>query len=332
MPYCEQCGGEVAEYDRSCTHCGAERDGLSESPARRGSSALGTGDSRELGFILALLLIFLLLCVVYAPLLAPHDPTEGDLSKRRDGIGPFQTLENPLGVDYLGRDVFSRLIYGARTNVLLILASFGVSAGLGTVLGVVTGFCGGRVDRMLVAVPETFLTLRPAWLRMVISAAVGILVALVVVVTLGTGFASIALAVGVIGFPQVFLAIRDTTRRLRGLRPAAPGEVTSPAVVEGNGSRFWTSFVIALLVLGSLQAASIVIWTSVLSFLIGMPAEMPTWGMMVSDGRSALANMWWPPAFALGCIVVTVAALYLFGRLVRNAWGESMEGVRWGSV
>lgn len=95
-------------------------------------------------WIPVIVLLVLLVCALFAPWLAPYDPQEPDVLKGVQRIAPFETSENPLGVDLLGRDILSRLIYGARISAFISLISLGFGALVGTALGVASGYLGGR--------------------------------------------------------------------------------------------------------------------------------------------------------------------------------------------
>ena len=157
----------------------------------------------KLPWVPIFVLTVLVICAVFAPLLAPHDPA--DISILDKKIAPGETLKFPLGTDFLGRDILSRLIFGARTSVLISLSALGTGALVGTVLGIVAGYKGGRID---------------AFISRFADAALGfpsILVAMLIVAFLGVGIGNIILAVAVTVWARFARMIRGDVLSVKQL-------------------------------------------------------------------------------------------------------------------
>jgi peptide/nickel transport system permease protein len=252
-------------------------------------------------------LIFLLLLVslaILAPLVAPADPL---------GVVPARAQRPPdaevwFGADHLGRDIVSRLLYGARISLTLGLISVSIAATCGTILGLVAGYYGGRVD------------LATGVLIDVMLAFPGILLALGIVTVLRPGIANAMIAVGIAAIPTY-------TRLVRGAVLAAREHpyVEAARVVGCRAPRIlWLhilpNVLAPLIVLATLGAAQAILAGAALSFL-GLGAQPPTpeWGLMLSEGRRYIRDAWWNTAFPGLAIMLTVLAINLLGDGLRDA-------------
>ena len=153
------------------------------------------------GFVLVALFV---VTAVFAPLLAPYDPREQDLSLLSDGCCPGPSAEHPFGVDPLGRDQLSRVIYGARFSLVIAILAVSVGVSVGLVLGAFSGFFGGKIDTLIMRSADIMLSIP------------GLLMAIAIAAMLGPGLLSVSIAIGVVNIP-IF------ARLLRGV----PGAVLS---------------------------------------------------------------------------------------------------------
>jgi peptide/nickel transport system permease protein len=249
-------------------------------------------------------LILLVSLAVLAPLVAPADPL---------GVVPARAQRPPgaevwLGADHLGRDIFSRLLYGARISLFLGLISVGIAATFGTILGLVAGYYGGRVD------------LATGVLIDIMLAFPGILLALGIVTVLRPGIVNAMVAVGIAAIPTY-------TRLIRGSVLAAKANpyVEAARVVGCRTPRIlWLhilpNVLAPLIVLATLGAAQAILAGAALSFL-GLGAQPPTpeWGIMLSEGRRYIRDAWWNSMFPGVAIMLTVLAINLLGDGLRDA-------------
>lgn len=260
----------------------------------------------HLPWISLFIVSILLVCTVFAPLLAPHDPTLINLLDAK--LAPGEDLRHPLGTDIVGRDMLSRLIYGARTAMFISLVALGTGALVGTGLGLVTGYRGGWVDA---------LTMRVA------DAALGfptVLVAMIIVVLFGAGMQNIILAVTLTVWARFARMIRAdvlSTRELDFVTFAKIAGVTTPMIIWRH---VFPNSINTLMVITSLLVGQVILLEASLSFLgLGLPPGAPAWGIMVSEGRAAILDTWWLSLFPGLAITVVVLALNFVGDWLRDA-------------
>ncbi len=250
-------------------------------------------------------LTVLVVCAIFAPLLAPHDPSDISILEKR--IPPGETLKFPLGTDFLGRDVLSRLIFGARTSVLISLSALGTGVLVGTVLGVVAGYIGGRVDAVISRFADAALGFP------------SILVALLIVAFLGVGIENIILAVALTVWARFTRMIRGDVLSVKQsdfVTLAKIGGLDTPAIMWRH---IFPNVLNTLLVLTSLQVGQVILLEASLSFLgLGLPPGAPAWGIMVAEGRELMVDMWWLSLFPGLSITVVVLAFNFFGDWLRD--------------
>jgi ABC-type dipeptide/oligopeptide/nickel transport system permease subunit len=277
-------------------------------PLARAWRAIGPG-----GILVAAVVLVALL----APVLAPHPLTAFDLVHRlAPPIWDGGDWSHPLGTDALGRDVLSRVVYGARTSLGVAGAAVVLAAALGIVLGLVAGYAGSWADALIMRLADVqlsfpYLLLAIAVMAFLRPSLVNLLIVLVLrswvvyarlirVVTLSTkerDFVMAARALGGSGARIVF-------------RHLAPN-VVGPAIV-----------------VSSFQLAELIIVESSLSFLgLGVQPPTPSWGGMVSEGRDYVGSAWWLSAVPGLAIVVTVLGANLFGDALRRSLDPRLRGV-----
>jgi peptide/nickel transport system permease protein len=251
----------------------------------------------------------MLVVAVFAPLIAPHSPTEQSLP---DKLKPPAWQEGGsakhlLGTDLLGRDLFSRLVYGARVS--LTVAAFALLSGglIGLAVGIIAGYLGGRVDSILMRVVDATLTFPT------------ILIALLLAVSLGAGLRTIVIAITVIIWARFARVVRGEVLGVRAR------DFVSLARVHGCSSpRIMLVHIVpnvmnTFMVLLTLHIGFVIIVEASLSFLgAGIPPPTPSWGQMVADGRSHIASAWWLAVMPGAAIMLMVLAFNLFGDWLRD--------------
>ena len=259
----------------------------------------------RLPWIPILILAILLVCSVFASQLAPHDPTDKDVINSR--IAPGQTSEYPLGTDILGRDILSRLIFGARTTVYISLVALGTGALVGTVLGLIAGYLGGLVGATIMRIADAVMGFPT------------ILVALVIVVLLGQGTENIVIAVAVTVWARFARMIRGDTLSIKErdyVILARIAGVSPPIIILRH---IFPNVVNTLMVLTSLQVGQVILLEASLSFLgLGLAPGSPAWGIIVSEGRNVILDMWWLSLFPGVAITIVVMASNFFGDWLRD--------------
>ena len=243
------------------------------------------------------------LAAVLAPLITSHDPVVQNLPDRR--APPFWleggTVSHPLGTDYLGRDVWSRLVYGARTSLIVVLGTLAIGGVLGTALGFISGYWRGSRDKI-------FDTTLPRLISPVVWLVCCVWVALWLLAYIGPALITLIIVMGLVTWPRYIKPIR------REVMLHTPQNSIAGASDPGNSARFLFPKVAgALLVLFISQMGFLIILESILSFLgVGVNPPTPSWGGAVADGRGQLAE-WWLSVFPLICIAVLSAGFYMTG-------------------
>lgn len=265
---------------------------------------------RRAGIVSAVVLVLLVLVALFAPLLAPHDPTGGELSDllRPPVWAHGGSWKFPLGTDSLGRDELSRLMYGARISLLVGLAAAVIASVVGVPLGLLSGYLGGRVDSVIVGLVN------------VMMAFPFLLLALLVAGVTGPGLRNVLLILGLTGWPIYTRVIRSVVLELRERT-----FVTSARVMGLSHLRVMFRHVLpgvwpTFLVLTSLQIGHMILAEAFLSFLgLGIQPPTPTWGGMLSEGRAYIYGQWWLTTFPGIAILITVLCVNLLSDSIRDA-------------
>jgi ABC-type dipeptide/oligopeptide/nickel transport system permease subunit len=262
---------------------------------------------------LALMGGVIILVYVFAAILAPqitvHDPSRGSLRQRL--IPPAWiaggSLTYPLGTDAQGRDLLTRIIYGGQVSLTVGFLSVGISALVGTLLGSVTGFFGGWLDRLI----SRFADLLLAFPYLIF--AIGVMA------FLGPGFFNLILALTFKGWVEFFRLVRGE------MLAEKTEEYVEAARVSGQGNlaimaqEILPNIIQSVFVLGTLRMGYMIIMEASLSFLgLGLPARIPAWGSMVSAGRDYMLVAWWVSTIPGIAILILVLAINLFGEGLRD--------------
>jgi len=254
-------------------------------------------------------LVALVLCAVFAAVLAPQSPTEGDITAKL--IPPIWMERgdpaHPLGTDRFGRDVLSRIIYGSRISLLVSLIAIGVAGTFGTLLGLISGYRGGVTDALLMRLTDIGLSLPT------------ILIAVVLVAVSEPSFRNVILITALLLWPRFARQVRGETLAIK------EQDFVALAVVAGRSSAWiirrhiFPNVVPTLLVISTLQVGYVILLEGTLSFLgVGVPPPNPAWGLMIADGRGFLATAWWISLFPGLAMLLTVLAVNLLGDWLRD--------------
>jgi peptide/nickel transport system permease protein len=245
-----------------------------------------------------------------AEFLTPYSATEISLANRLRP--PFWeqggSLSHPLGTDPMGRDLLTRMIYGARVSLVVALLALLVGGGLGAALGLIAGYYGGRLDAVVMRVADTTMAF-PI-----------ILFAILFVVILGGSMVSTVFAVALVLWARYARVIRGEVLSLRERDFVAQARVAGCSSVRIMLIHLFPNILNTLVVLLSLQVGWVIIVEASLSFLgAGIPPPTPTWGSMIAEGRDYIATAWWVSFFPGLAILATVLSFNLFGDWLRDA-------------
>lgn len=251
----------------------------------------------------ALITLFIILCAVFAPYVATHGVEQMDMRNRFAG----PTFEHILGTDNFGRDLWSRLVFGARVSLTIAIISVVCSALIGTVVGLVAGYFGGWVDQVLMRVTDVFLGF-PA-----------IVLALAIVAVLGPGVLNVSFAIIVVAWTEYARVVRATTLVLREQNYVQAARALGASPVRILFKEILPNALGPIIVLSSLGLGTAIIAESALSFLgFGLPPPTPTWGWTLAYGTKFMRDAPWLSIISGATIMVTVLGFNLLGDGLRD--------------
>ncbi len=275
---------------------------------RQFSSVFGKLLQDKVALVAAIFLLVLVLSSIFAPYVAPHDPTEQDLSHRLwpPAWQETGTWDHVLGTDQLGRDILSRMIFGSRISLVVGLCVALVAGGVGTVVGLVSGYYGGRLDNVLMRLVDLQ------------TAFPGLLVALAIITMIGPSVRNIIIVLSINGWMVYARMIRGTTLGLRNSLfvdaarsiGARDGRIIFLHMLPNLAS--------PLITLATLELARIILAEAVLSFLgMGIQPPASSWGLMINEGHAYITMAWWLVTFPGIAIALTVLSVNLVATWLR---------------
>lgn len=256
------------------------------------------------------IIFILIVTAIFAPLIATHSPTEQSI------LNQYQkpSSEHWLGTDALGRDIFSRIIYGTRISIQIGVIAVGISMIIGVLLGAVAGYFGRWVDQIIMRFIDILLAFP------------SILLAIALVAVLGPSLRNAMIAVGIIGIPQFARIIRSAVLSVKETE-----YIEAARAIGAKHGRTLMQHVLPnctapIIVQATLSVGTAILDAAGLSFL-GLGAQPPTpeWGAMLSDGRAALQNAPWVITFPGLAIFFVVIGFNLFGDGLRDALDPKMK-------
>jgi peptide/nickel transport system permease protein len=265
---------------------------------------------RELPLLPLLILGPFVLAAILADFIAPYDPTE-PLPGAKMFTPPFWmdggSTAALLGTDFQGRDTLSRLIYGARVSLIVGLMGTVVAGGLGTALGILSGYLGGWWDQCIMRLTDAWLAL-PALVFAIFLATV-----------VGPSMWNIVIILGLVYWTRYARVIRGEVLSLREREFVQLAEIAGASRLRVIFRHILPNVLNTAMVLASLTIGVVIIAEASLSFLgVGVPPPEPAWGLMLSEARSTLlAGKWWLTVFPGVCILLVVLATQLLGDWLR---------------
>ena len=244
-----------------------------------------------------------LLSAAFAPVLAPEGPNEQDLFNRLES----PSAEHPMGTDELGRDVLSRLLYGARISLQIAVIVVAITLAIGTAVGVIAGYAGGWIDEALMRLVDILLAFP------------GILLALVIAGILGPSLTNIMIALAVVGWTQYARIIRGSVLSVKEEEFVKSAQLMGVSRTRIVLRHIIPNVVTPVVVLATMDMAYVILGTAGLSFL-GLGAQPPTpeWGTMLAQGRNHVDTAWWVVNFPGLAIMITVLGFNLLGDGLRD--------------
>jgi peptide/nickel transport system permease protein len=265
---------------------------------------------------LLLILVLVVMPAVLADVLAPHDPEIGKLSERLTPpfwAGDQEVAEEGEGIRYLlgtdrsGRDIFSRMMHGARVSLMVSLLAISAGGIVGTTLGVLAGYYGGITDHFIMRIVDAFLAFP------------FILLALVLVSIFGSSFSTVVVTIGILLWARFARLARGEALTVK------PRDFVTRAKASGCSDfrimtrHIFPNIVNPILVVATLEVGHVILLESTLSFLgAGLPIPTPAWGLMVAEGRDLIVANWWVSFFPGIAILLTVLSMNLAGDWLRD--------------
>ncbi|RBI59968.1 ABC transporter permease [Halomicrococcus sp. NG-SE-24] len=249
-------------------------------------------------------IVALVVLAVIAPVVAPYGPAEQDYDASLAG----PSAEHPLGTDLTGRDIFSRLLFGARASLLVGIVSVGMAISIGVPLGSLAGYTDRSwLDESIMRAMDVVISV-PA-----------LVLGLALVGTLGASLRNVILVIGIVYTPQYARVIRGQVLKVKEEEYVEAAKNTGLGHPSILGKHILPNAFTPVLVQATYHVATAIIIEASLSFLgLGVQPPTPTWGRMISAGRSYLPDAWWISVFPGLAIMITVLAFNLLGDGLRD--------------
>lgn len=246
-----------------------------------------------------------------APWIAPHDPLRPDFGRAREG----PSWDSPLGRDELGRDILSRIIYGARISLWIGFIAVAIGVVCGVPLGAISGYYGGRIDILMQRLVDIMLAFP------------GLLLAIVLISILGVGLSNVMVAIGVASIPTYVRLVRGSVLALREMDYIAAAKAIGMSDSRIIFRHILPNCLAPIIVQSTLQIATAILFAAGLGFLgLGAKPPMPEWGVMLSTGRDYLRD--WPhiATFPGLAIMLSVLGFNLLGDGLRDVLDPRLRG------
>ncbi len=260
---------------------------------------------QPLGMISGSIVVFLLLCAIFAAFIAPYSPTATQRGREFKLASP--SWDHLFGTDHLGRDIFSRVLYGAQISLIVATATVIISTVIGTMLGAVSGYFGGKLDMVLQRIVDAIMSI-PV-----------LILALFIVSLLGSSITNVILALSIIYIPRFSRIARGEMLRIQSAEYVIAAEAlgaTPWRVIMRHGI---PNLVAPIIILASLTFGQAIVAEAALSFLgVGAPITEPSWGQMLSVSRDYMTVAWWTVVFPGAALSLGVLAFNLLGDALRD--------------
>jgi len=264
------------------------------------------------------LFLLIVAAAISAPFISSHDPGGQNIS---ENLKPPAFSENgswthPLGTDSLGRDVLSRIIYGARISILIGFATIMLSAFIGVILGGISGYYGGFIEYIIIKIVDVFLAFP------------FLLLAIALMAFLGPGLDNVILALVLRQWPQYTRVVRGEVLSLKEREFVIASKAAGASDFRIIFRHLLPNCMASILVIATFSMGIVILIEASLSFLgLGIPPEIPTWGVMISEGRSYIHQAWWLTLFPGLLIFLSIMGVNLLGDGLRDILDPKLKDI-----
>lgn len=292
--------------------------GIADATARRSKFSLWLARiwRFRMGVFGCTIFVLLVVMAVFAPWIATHDPFEQDILFR---LTPPVFLEGGawehwLGTDQLGRDLFSRIVYGARVSLMIGVGAVMVAGVIGVVMGLLAGFFGGWIDAVVDFSVNAMLAFP------------FILLAMTLVIVLGASMENIILALGMSNWPIFARVARIETKKLRDQEFVVAAEALGYTTMRVIFRHILPNLTAPILVIATVEIARSIIRETFLSFLgLGVQPPTPSWGVMLAEGRDYILTIWWLSTIPGMAIFLAALGINLTGDALRDYFDPRLK-------
>ncbi len=251
----------------------------------------------------AIFLLLVLFSAVFADVIAPYDPQKQNLANL---LSP-PSWQHIMGTDALGRDIFSRMLYGGRVSLIVGLSSVAVAMVFGVLLGITAAMARPAIGETIMRIADLCLALP------------GVLIALAVAATVGPSLINVVLIIAMLYWAQFARMVRGEALSIRERDYVQAARAIGCGPLRILWRHILPNLVNTIIVLATLEVAAAILLESTLSFLgVGVPPPTPTWGIMIAEGRSYVELAWWSVTFPGLALMLTVLSANLLGDVLRD--------------
>jgi peptide/nickel transport system permease protein len=258
----------------------------------------------------AAIIMFLLIIAVFAPLIAPYDLARQEISHRLEA----PSARHLLGTDELGRDVFSRIIFGTRISLMVGFVATGISLLIGVTLGLVSGFFGNRTDAIIMRIVDIFLCIPTFFLI------------LMVIAFLKPSIWNVMIVIGLTSWPGLTRMIRGECLSIKEREYIQAAKVLGMSNLRIMFVHLLPNVIVPVIVSATLGIGGAILTESALSFLgLGVQPPSPSWGNILTSGKDYINIAWWLSLYPGLAILITVLAYNLLGESLRDVFDPRMN-------
>lgn len=263
-------------------------------------------NKNKLSMIGGLVILGFIIVAIFAPYVALYPEDAGAVNKIENQLQP-PSLEHPFGTDRFGRDIFSRIVYGARISLYIGIVAIGLALLIGVPLGALAGSIGGYVDEAIMRVVDTFLSFPPLLLALAISAA------------LGPTLTNMMIAIAIAWWPWYTRIIRSEALSVKEKPFVEAAEAMGESKIKIAFKHVLPNSITGVIVQSSMDFGSIIITAASLSFLgLGAQSPTPEWGRIIASHRDYFLTQWWTVVFPGLIILIFVFSFNIFGDGLRD--------------